>query len=259
MRQVLVDIAVKDYGTLVVDVIEGFGRKLSGKKFSSEVNVWKEEIYFTIPISIAETKTVHRVSRGDVTYWAPGSALCVFYGYSQPYTPVIPLGFSVSPVHHYYSIKDGAEVEVKVHEERKHFFEETKILRDLNYTVATAEIDGYHSLVACKRVEEKRLSVEICIEDYGYYIETEPFFTYGRDPLTVLLVGALREIASYKKYLRVDVSEDNYVCLSACCEKRSELPEALKELEETYVKALSFLRSLYLFANLNCNANLKTV
>ena len=42
---------------------------------------WGEEIYFTIPVQAPLDDTSREVvERGDVGYWPPGQALCVFFG-----------------------------------------------------------------------------------------------------------------------------------------------------------------------------------
>ena len=43
-------------------------------------NVWGDEIYFRIPVSLAEDDAQDVVELGDLGYWPPGSAFCIFYG-----------------------------------------------------------------------------------------------------------------------------------------------------------------------------------
>ncbi|HBQ28186.1 hypothetical protein HY02_07460 [Peptococcaceae bacterium SCADC1_2_3] len=47
---------------------------------SSKVNVWGEEIYFTIPVKVELEDGQEVVSRGDLGYWPLGSAFCIFFG-----------------------------------------------------------------------------------------------------------------------------------------------------------------------------------
>ena len=54
--------------------------------------LWKEEVYFEIPIKMGEEKAKPTVETGTVAFWPMGGALCVFYGKSQPYSPVSILG-----------------------------------------------------------------------------------------------------------------------------------------------------------------------
>ena len=43
-------------------------------------NVWGDEIYFRIPVSLAEDEAQEVVELGDLGYWPPGNAFCIFYG-----------------------------------------------------------------------------------------------------------------------------------------------------------------------------------
>lgn len=41
---------------------------------------WGDEIYFRTPLEIAEENSVEVVDKGDVAFWPPGQALCLFWG-----------------------------------------------------------------------------------------------------------------------------------------------------------------------------------
>src|SRR5204862_6886484 len=41
---------------------------------------WGEEIYFAIPVRLAEDEAQEVVNAGDVGYWPPGRAFCIFFG-----------------------------------------------------------------------------------------------------------------------------------------------------------------------------------
>ena len=44
-------------------------------------NTWGEEIYFSIPVRVAEAPDAQElVALGDLGYWPPGSAFCIFFG-----------------------------------------------------------------------------------------------------------------------------------------------------------------------------------
>ena len=45
-----------------------------------EVNRWGDEIYFSIPLKLAIENAQELVSSGDLGYWPPGTALCIFFG-----------------------------------------------------------------------------------------------------------------------------------------------------------------------------------
>jgi hypothetical protein len=43
-------------------------------------NTWGDEIYFTIPVRCAPESPREVVTMGDLAYWPPGSAFCIFFG-----------------------------------------------------------------------------------------------------------------------------------------------------------------------------------
>jgi len=45
-----------------------------------KANRWGDEIYFSIPVSLEEENAREVVSVGDLGYWPPGTAFCLFWG-----------------------------------------------------------------------------------------------------------------------------------------------------------------------------------
>ncbi len=43
-------------------------------------NRWGEEIYFSIPVQYGEENSSEVVEKGDLAYWPPGNAFCIFFG-----------------------------------------------------------------------------------------------------------------------------------------------------------------------------------
>jgi hypothetical protein len=41
---------------------------------------WGDEIYFAIPLSLSEENAQETVALGDLGYWPPGKAFCIFFG-----------------------------------------------------------------------------------------------------------------------------------------------------------------------------------
>jgi hypothetical protein len=46
----------------------------------ARINLWGEEIYFAIPLSLAQEAGQAVVHKGDLGYWPPGNAICIFCG-----------------------------------------------------------------------------------------------------------------------------------------------------------------------------------
>lgn len=76
--------------------------------------LWKEEVYFEIPIKMGEEKAKPIVELGTIAFWPMGSALCVFYGKSQPYSPVNILGKITNNLDIFRQVKSGNTIKVKL-------------------------------------------------------------------------------------------------------------------------------------------------
>lgn len=44
------------------------------------VNTWGDEIYFSIAVNVGLENAKVVVSEGDLGYWPPGNAFCIFFG-----------------------------------------------------------------------------------------------------------------------------------------------------------------------------------
>jgi hypothetical protein len=76
--------------------------------------LWKEEVYFEIPVKIGEEKAKPTVETGDIAFWPMGSALCVFFGESQPYSQVNILGKITKNLELFKQVKSGATIKVEL-------------------------------------------------------------------------------------------------------------------------------------------------
>jgi hypothetical protein len=76
--------------------------------------LWKEEVYFEIPVKMGEEKAKPTVETGTIAFWPMGSALCVFYGKSQPYSPVSILGKITSNLDVFKQVKSGITIRVEL-------------------------------------------------------------------------------------------------------------------------------------------------
>jgi len=76
--------------------------------------LWKEEVYFEIPVKIGEEKAKPTVETGTIAFWPMGSALCVFYGQSQPYSQVNILGKVTKDLELFEQVKSGATIKVEL-------------------------------------------------------------------------------------------------------------------------------------------------
>ena len=76
--------------------------------------IWKEEVYFEIPVKMGEEKAKPTVETGTIAFWPMGSAICVFYGQSQPYSPVSILGKITKNLELFRQVKSGTTIKVEL-------------------------------------------------------------------------------------------------------------------------------------------------
>ena len=89
---------------------------------SNSVNTWGDEIYFSIGVNDGEIDSKEVVELGDLGYWPPGNAFCLFFGLTpasegdkiMPASPVNIIGKIVSDLEILKSIKSGEKVSVKL-------------------------------------------------------------------------------------------------------------------------------------------------
>jgi len=75
--------------------------------------LWKEEVYFETPIKMGEEKAKATVEAGTIAFWPMGSAICIFYGTSQPYSPVSILGKIIGTLELFKQVKSGTKIRVE--------------------------------------------------------------------------------------------------------------------------------------------------
>lgn len=75
--------------------------------------LWKEEIYFEIPVKMGNEKAKPKVKKGQIAYWPMGSALCIFYGQTQPYSPVNIVGEITKNLEMFERVRSGTRINVK--------------------------------------------------------------------------------------------------------------------------------------------------
>jgi len=75
--------------------------------------VWREEVYFETPVKMGSEKAKPKVETGEITYWPMGSAICIFYGKSQPYSPVNPIGRVTKGLELFEGVKAGTKIRLE--------------------------------------------------------------------------------------------------------------------------------------------------
>jgi hypothetical protein len=75
--------------------------------------LWKEEVYFETPIKMGEEKAKSTVENGTIAFWPMGSAICIFWGVTQPYSPVNILGKITNNLELFKQVKSGTKIRVE--------------------------------------------------------------------------------------------------------------------------------------------------
>lgn len=76
--------------------------------------LWKEEVYFETPIKMGEEKAKPTIENGTIAFWPMGSAICIFYGTTQPYSPVNILGKVTKNLEIFRQVKSGTKVRMEL-------------------------------------------------------------------------------------------------------------------------------------------------
>ncbi|MEC8749947.1 MAG: cyclophilin-like fold protein [Chloroflexota bacterium] len=89
---------------------------------SNSVNTWGDEIYFSIGVNDYENDSKEVVELGDLGYWPPGNAFCLFFGLTpasegdkiMPASPVNVIGKILGDLEILKSIKSGDKVSINL-------------------------------------------------------------------------------------------------------------------------------------------------
>ena len=89
--------------------------------FEGQANRWGDEIYFSIPLRLTESKDARQeMTVGELGYWPSGTAFCIFFGPTpvseseapRAYTNVNPFGQVEGDATAFQSVMDGERVMV---------------------------------------------------------------------------------------------------------------------------------------------------
>ncbi len=88
---------------------------------TGRAQTWGDEIYFSIPVSMEEEDAQAVVELGDLGYWPPGTALCIFFGPTpssrgdeiRPASPVNVFGKVLGDPKIFKKVRAGTEVVIQ--------------------------------------------------------------------------------------------------------------------------------------------------
>jgi len=109
-----IEIAVEGKGAALAEIDDRNPRTarqiLERLPLEARAQVWQEEVYFGLPFGLADENPSPGAEEGDVSYWTPGSAVCIFYGGSQPYSAVNHIGRIVSGLDIFPRVEEGDRI-----------------------------------------------------------------------------------------------------------------------------------------------------
>ena len=87
----------------------------------ARANTWGDEIYFSIPVSIEAENPKAVVDLGDLGYWPPGNAFCIFFGPTpmsrgneiRPASPVNVFGRVIGDPKVFKAVRGGEKVRLE--------------------------------------------------------------------------------------------------------------------------------------------------
>ena len=85
------------------------------------INLWGDEIYFSIPLSLGLEAGQELVSIGDLGYWPDGNAFCIFFGPTpvsrgdeiRPASPVTVFGKVIGDATVFKKVAEGTEITIR--------------------------------------------------------------------------------------------------------------------------------------------------
>jgi len=88
------------------------------------VNLWGDEIYFSIPLNLKLEAGQEVVSIGELGYWPEGNAFCIFFGLTpvsqgaeiRPASPVTVFGKLIGDTITFKKIAGGTEITIRSRE-----------------------------------------------------------------------------------------------------------------------------------------------
>lgn len=87
----------------------------------AQVNIWGDEIYFAIAVEMGSEDAQAVVDKGDLGYWPPGNAFCIFFGPTpasrgdeiRPASPVNVFGRLIDDPTVFKGVKAGARLVIE--------------------------------------------------------------------------------------------------------------------------------------------------
>jgi hypothetical protein len=91
-----------------------------GLPIKAQAETWGDEIYFSIPVHLELDDGQEVVKAGDLGYWPPGNAFCIFFGTTpvskkneiRPASPVNVFGKITGNPRVFGGVKSGTDISI---------------------------------------------------------------------------------------------------------------------------------------------------
>jgi hypothetical protein len=117
MKPKVIEIEVGDRGRALAEldsrnsaIAEALCRVLP---LEAAAKLWGEEVYCSLPLEMEDENPSPSAARGDISYWSPGPAFCIFFGSTQPYSLVNHLGKVVEGLEIFSQVEEGDRIVLK--------------------------------------------------------------------------------------------------------------------------------------------------
>ena len=112
MRMIEIDVIGKGKALAKLDerntkIRESFFRALPMEGIA---NLWGDEVYFDEPLQMENENPSPSATAGDICYWSPGPAFCIFFGKTQPYSAVNHIGKVTTGLEIFKSVVAGDRI-----------------------------------------------------------------------------------------------------------------------------------------------------
>ncbi len=106
----------------VLNDSETAARIVRALPITAAANRWGDEIYFTVNVTAAAENPKAVVEAGDLAYWPPGRAFCIFFGPTpaseggeiRPASPVNVVGRVTGDTTTFRQVEDGGPVRIEL-------------------------------------------------------------------------------------------------------------------------------------------------
>ncbi|MDF0591328.1 cyclophilin-like fold protein [Candidatus Methanocrinis natronophilus] len=110
----LIEIVVEGKGSALAE-IDGRNPRTAREIYErlpleAKAQLWGDEVYFELPFALTDENPSPSSEAGDVSFWTPGSAFCIFFGGTQPYSAVNHIGRIVSGIDVFPGVEEGDRI-----------------------------------------------------------------------------------------------------------------------------------------------------